>query len=536
MALSPSRRHTLWNFLLLALVGTIFHTVQADHSHCGVTSTSVAFAPRAHVNQPKTRHDVVDAANSRVTFEDAIAIRGGASENQKALAGALYFIVLDVIFRKIFAANDIAFPSQLGGCLILFALLVLADIVRPGVGESAFQMLNPGANLLAKWLPVFFVPGLALLPLAPSIGSSMEIVKVLSVVIIGWFFTLLTTTYAVLGLRSAQGVLDPAADIEPIDKRRKSSSKKEAFPAPAPVKAFSDETMDFLTKGFVIFAALSVAATRLENEFAVPLRTIFLLFTTVGSYVFGARLPSAFTKIVHPLVTSTIFSLFTMQLTGLATRSTYLDVLRSYKVGSLEPMKMGAGDILLFLLGPSVVSLAAPMYSRKKLMKENFLVVMTSTLISSFTGLFGTALFVRAINLGGSLGRVLRLSMLSRNVTTALAIPITSMLGGDVPIACVVVVLTGVLGATYGRSVLDAVEIKDPVSRGLGVGASSQGLGVASMAVEPDAFPFAAISMVLTAVCSTSLVSIPAVKNFILAIVGGTQTLVEAATEAAPAT
>ncbi len=96
---------------------------------------------------------------------------------------------------------------------------------------------------------------------------------------------------------------------------------------------------------------------------------------------------------------------------------------------------------------------------------------------------------------------------------------ITQMLNGDMAIAASVVVLTGILAAMVGRDLLDVLQIYDPVSRGLGMSAEGQGLGVASMMVEKDAFPFAAISMVLTAISASALVSIPAVKERLVTIV-----------------
>ena len=42
-------------------------------------------------------------------------------------------------------------------------------------GEGLYQLLNPGANLLAKWLPVFFVPSLITLPLASGLGDVWEV-------------------------------------------------------------------------------------------------------------------------------------------------------------------------------------------------------------------------------------------------------------------------------------------------------------------------------------------------------------------------
>merc|ERR1712238_476414 len=81
------------------------------------------------------------------------------------------------------------------------------------------------------------------------------------------------------------------------------------------------------------------------------------------------------------------------------------------------------------------------------------------------------------------------LSVIPRNVTTPLAIAITNIIGGNVSIAVAVVVLTGIFGGTYGAKILSAMGITDPVSRGLAIGASAQGLGVASIANEKEAFP-----------------------------------------------
>lgn len=329
----------------------------------------------------------------------------------------------------------------------------------------------------------------------------------------------MTTTFTVFGLRKAQGTL---VTTKPASASAKGSSKSSP-----PPKAFSDQTMNIFNVGSLVFFALSLYATKTGNLEAIstPLQTLFLGFATVAAYVWGARLPSGFTKVVHPLVTSCVILLAVVQLLGKATDSTFLDVLRTYKVGSLKPAETGAGDVLLYLLSPAVVSFAISMYSRRSLLRSNFPVVVSAMLVSSVGGLFGTAAFVRAINLGGANGKVVRLSVLSRNVTTALAMALTSMIGGDISIAASVVVMTGIIGATYGKTILTAMGIYDPVSRGLGIGASSQGLGVASMSDEPDAFPFAAISMVLTAMCATTLVSIPAVQDCLINIATGAATV-----------
>jgi len=452
----------------------------------------------------------------------ALSLRGGGGSTNvdvpkaNELTGAAFFTVLQVLLNQVFVSKGIKFPAMLGCTILVFTVLVLAEIAFPGLGQHGFELLTPGANVLTKWLPVMFVPGLAMLPLAPSIGSPLDALKVLSMIVLGFGFTLASTGYLVLAMRSAQGLVEEKVAEPAPPARRGRNAPAVAAPA-APAKPFTEETYKFLIKWTVLTGAISVAATRQSSEYATPLRTIAMFFGTVLTYVFGARLPSGFTKIVHPLVTSTAGTLLLTKLDSLLTGSSFEDVLRTYKAGSLSPSKTGAGDLLLFLLGPAVGCLAVPMYSRKKIMADNLLVVVAACLCSSIGGLFGTAWYVRLLNIGSK--TMIRLSLLSRNVTTGLAIVITQMLEGNIAIAASVVVLTGIFGATVGRGMLDVLGIEDPVSRGLGMGAAGQGLGVAAIMPEKEAFPFAAINMVLTAICATALVSIPSVKEMLVSIV-----------------
>lgn len=335
--------------------------------------------------------------------------------------------------------------------------------------------------------------------------------------VIGFVYSMLTTGYAVLFLRHAQGKLVAA----PPALAKKVARRLPAV-APAAAKPYSDATMAFLFKATIVSGIISILATTAGNEFATPVRTIFFFFTTFCSFVWGARLPASFTKVVHPLISSAFLTLGVMQVTSLATSDTFINVLKTYKVGTYDLSKCGAADIMLLLLGPSVVSFAISMYNRRQLLRENLVIVMLSMLVSSVGGLFGTAGFVRLIQLGGKHGGgMIRLSTLSRNVTTALAIACTNVLKGDVSLAVLIVVMTGVLGATYGRTMLDALGIHDPVTRGLAVGGAAQGLGVTSMMSEADAYPFAAMSMILTAISATILVSIPPIQQALVSLSQG---------------
>lgn len=143
---------------------------------------SVAFAPRSYVekntfSKEKTLESNANIFPTKTPLATVASFRGG-SLSQSEVGGTFFFLVVNHLLIKIFAAKNVAFPAPLGGCLILFALLLLAQTVSPPLGDALFELLTPGANFLTKWMPVFFVPGLAMLPLAPSMGNSLEVSSV----------------------------------------------------------------------------------------------------------------------------------------------------------------------------------------------------------------------------------------------------------------------------------------------------------------------------------------------------------------------
>ena len=433
------------------------------------------------------------------------------STRAKTILATSALILLDTQFRSLLARYSIPFPSSLAGCGALFAAMIALDGAGRGWGESVYGALEPGSALLAKWLPVFFVPSLITLPLASSLGSAAEVLKLLSVIVGGFFFTLLTTSWSVLGIRKLAG--------------GEGTAEEAAAPAPsaATTSAARPFTQTLLNNLFAVASAASLSTMALVrwspgSRWINPARSLFLLCTTLSTFVFGANLPKSFTKAVHPLVTCTGLTWLVSSAFARLTGSTFRGVLSAFKAGTLSPMLGGAGDMLLFLLGPAVVALSCQMYGRKRLMKENIKEVGMSTIVSAFGGLYGTAAAVRLLRIASP---SVRLSLLSRNITSPLAMAIAGMLGADASLAVTIVVLTGLFGANFGASVLDAFGIKDAVARGLGIGAAAHGLGTAAFANERDSFPFAAIAMALTASACTVLVSVPAVKNSVLKIALG---------------
>lgn len=547
-----------------------------------------AFLRKEHQTETSTIKDEI---------RNNLLLRGGTkgfSVPTEPLFGALYFILFDMLLRNLFKANGINFPSMMAGTVINFFALILMDIVRPGLGETVFNLLNSGAGLLAKWMPVCFIPGLVMLPAAPKIGSPIEVVKFFTIIGVGFLFSILTVAYTVLGLQESKknneivsvaqraiddgknAILTTAAKVaresadsvlkaiqdgeeatlaaasmaarkgkselisaattaakkgqESITKAAVEAAEKAFIPSTEKstsslAKPYSDELFLGLTIGAFVGGLATIYTTLINHPLVVPFKCFFMICTSVGSFVFGAQLPKMITKFIHPLITSTAISLSAIALLAFTTRQTFMDVLLTYKTGSLSFMKVGAADALLFFLGPAVCALSIPMYSRKQILKENLVTVLVTCFVSSIGGFFSTAALVRFLRLASD---IFRLSLLPRNVTTALAMSISKIIGGDASVTASVNVITGVIGASVGTRLLSALGIENPMARGLAVGGSSFALGAASIVHEKGAFPFAAIAMTLTALMSTCLISFEPFKHFLISVaLGVPQVVVE---------
>jgi hypothetical protein len=130
--------------------------------------TNDAGAKKAAANTSPAARAKNEATAAAVSSSDSPTLTA-------ALVGALAMAMVERAVKYMFVKADIAFPAQLAGCIILFFALLVADLVVPGLGHNTYVSLLPGTALLTKWLPVFFVPGLAMLPLAPNVGSGLEV-------------------------------------------------------------------------------------------------------------------------------------------------------------------------------------------------------------------------------------------------------------------------------------------------------------------------------------------------------------------------
>ncbi|CAM9174588.1 unnamed protein product [Ascophyllum nodosum] len=415
--------------------------------------------------------------------------------------------------KKVFLRAGLKFPPSLAGMVLLFAGLVALERGAPEAAENTVNLLEPGSDLLSRWLPVFFAPSLVVLPLSPAPSITNDI-KLLLIIFGGWFVSLASTATVVSSLSS------------PVPATQATFTTVAATTAQNPVEvatpAFSASLIQRLGIGATLSGALAVVSASVVSPAATgglarPVAQLSLLLTTLFSFTAGTRVPRKISRWIHPVVTCTAVTMAAAAGIGRVLGLGFSDMLRAYVTKSRCPVHLGAGDILLGLLGPSVLSFAVQMYRERVLIFKNAKQIAGASIFAASSGLFGTAIVSRSLGLP----EALRLASLSRNITSPLAMAICAMLAADASFAIAIVVMTGVIGANFGPTALDALGIKDPAARGLAQGSSAHGLGTAAMVNEPTAFAFSAVAMALTATVSTVLVSIPAVKKALLTVALG---------------
>jgi len=150
----------------------------------------------------------------------------------------------------------------------------------------------------------------------------------------------------------------------------------------------------------------------------------------------------------------------------------------------------------------ATVAIAIPLYRERKRLaavwRPFVLSLGAATLINlSVAFLVGWSLKLNDVSL---------MSLMTKSVTTPVAIGISDLIGGNASLVAVIVISTGIIGAMLGPWLLTRWRVQDPVAIGLALGTLSHGVGTArAFQISPTAGAFAGLSMAICAIL-TSLV------------------------------
>ncbi|SDF34471.1 LrgB family protein [Pseudomonas seleniipraecipitans] len=159
-------------------------------------------------------------------------------------------------------------------------------------------------------------------------------------------------------------------------------------------------------------------------------------------------------------------------------------------------------EALTVFLGPATVALAVPLYLNLKRIREIFWPTVLTLLIA---GVIATALGVSLAWLLGAEHNML-MSMAPKSVTSPIAMLVASQIGGLAALAAVFVMITGVLGAIIGPSLLRWCGVHHHAAVGMALGMTAHAVGTSrAMQESEECGAFAALAMSLMGVFTAIL-------------------------------
>lgn len=181
-----------------------------------------------------------------------------------------------------------------------------------------------------------------------------------------------------------------------------------------------------------------------------------------------------------------------------------------YLVGVDVREYLQATAIFSLLLGPVIVALAVPLYSNLRHIRQLWQPVLHTLLLG---GLLATLLGSGLAWLFGASVEMQR-TLLTKSVTSPFAILLAGEVGGIPALAAIFAILTGVIGAIVGPSLLNLCGVEHPAARGLAMGITAHAVGTARALEEGEQCGgFAALGMSLMGV--SSAVVLPLVVSLV---------------------
>ncbi|CAL4932493.1 unnamed protein product [Urochloa decumbens] len=391
-------------------------------------------------------------------------------------------LAADKFLKQAFVAASIKFPSALFGMFCVFSVLVVVDALAPALAKGFTDFFEPATLFIQRWLPVFYVPALVVLPLVVRDVPPASGLKILIITFAGWFSSLAVAGHTALAVRKL--VKTQLIPTEPVSK-------------PSPFSA--SETWAWTA----IFVASFGVAYFNPTALGTTARTClpFLLAATVLGYMVGSGLPAGVRKVLHPIISCALSADLAAVAYGYLSGSGIDAVLGDYLTkASSNP---GAGDVLMGFLGSVIISFAFSMFKQRKLVKRHAAEILTAIALTTTFSLYSTAIMGRLIGLEPSLIKSTLPRCANPSITAA------------------VVVLTGLIGANFVQAALNKLGLNDPIARGIGTASSAHGFGTAALsAKEPETLPFCAIAYGLTGVFGSLICSVPAVRQSLIFIAG----------------
>lgn len=159
-------------------------------------------------------------------------------------------------------------------------------------------------------------------------------------------------------------------------------------------------------------------------------------------------------------------------------------------------------DWMTYLLQPSVVALAYPLYQQWPQVKANWHIILPACAVGSALSMFTAGTIAALLHANPQLIA----SLMGKSVTTPIAMEVASHLGGEAAIAAILVLIVGVFGAICAYPLFNRLKITHPIARGLTMGTVSHALGTATCADKnPQDAAFSSLALVVCGIFTSIL-------------------------------
>ncbi len=210
----------------------------------------------------------------------------------------------------------------------------------------------------------------------------------------------------------------------------------------------------------------------------------FGIFLSVVTFSFFRKICGRFdTPFANPLMLSVVFIICFLKIFGIP----------------LEYFEKG-GNMLFMCLTPATAILAVGIYNKFDTLKKYFLPIFCGTLVGSIVSVVSVLVLSKLFGFND----VILNSILPKSVTTAIAVGIAGVRGGNISITSAAVFVAGLTGAVLAPVLIKVFRIKNKVAAGLAIGTSSHALGT-TKAIEIGETEFAMSSI---AICMAGVITV----------------------------
>lgn len=230
---------------------------------------------------------------------------------------------------------------------------------------------------------------------------------------------------------------------------------------------------------------------------ATPLFGIFISLSVflIGQYLFKV---SHNFFLFQPLFVGTVLGIIVLLTLAPMFHMSLPDFyLKAYKPG---------GDLIFFFLNPATIAFAIPLYQKRDVIRKYWLEILGALIV----GLFIAMILIYGLSRLMGLNNAETASMLPMAATTAIALPLSSSIGGIASFTALACIINAVIIYALGKQFIKWFHLTDdPIPTGLGLGASGHTIGSA-LALELGQIQgaMAAISVVLVGIATNILVPI----------------------------